>query len=314
MRALRPIIDKQKYSRVIFLTIWQCFANSLFDELVNIIKPIREYYNDSNVIIEAILQHKIQYVDGKFIGKFNAKISKELMDLGAKFDKRKSAFVIDKAKLPVNINHAIAVASLTTATMYKQVIQFLNSFDSTKFIANLNEELNVPLDEILEDLDEQTIATLENSIKIKVNFTPTEREQLIAKYVDNLQLPIKGFVEEQVNRLRELVEKSILEGLGDKNLIDTIMREFNVSRNKAVFWARQETGLFVSNYRQIVYKRANVTKYKWSTSHDERVRQMHKDLDGKIFEFDNPPITNEKGDRNNPGEDWQCRCQPIPII
>ena len=41
---------------------------------------------------------------------------------------------------------------------------------------------------------------------------------------------------------------------------------------------------------------------------------MHKDLDGKIFEFANPPITNEKGDRNNPGEDWQCRCEAIPIV
>ena len=34
----------------------------------------------------------------------------------------------------------------------------------------------------------------------------------------------------------------------------------------------------------------------------------------KIFEWDNPPITNEKGDRNNPHEDWQCRCEAIFVI
>ena len=44
------------------------------------------------------------------------------------------------------------------------------------------------------------------------------------------------------------------------------------------------------------------------------VREMHKALAGKVFSWDDPPITNEKGDRNNPGQDYGCRCYARPIV
>ena len=290
------------------------FDRVLLCELISIIKPIREYYNSSSALVDAIMDHKIQYVNGMFVGKFNAKISKELVDLGAKFDKRKGGFVIDRMKLPSNVRHAVAVASLATMTMYKKVLQLLESFNPSTLVSTLNEELDIPLDEILEDLDDQKRRTVEDAIKIKVRFSPAEKQRLKQVYTDDMNKAVKSFADNQIVKLRQLVEKSLFEGLGDKALLDAITKQFNVTKNKAAFLARQETGLLISTYRQITYGRVGITKYKWSTSHDERVRAMHKDLDGKIFEFNSPPVTNEKGDHNNPGEDWQCRCTPIPVF
>ena len=314
MRLLRPIKDKLVYERKIFNALMVAFNNCLFDKLFEVIKPVQEYYNDANILVDAILKHRIQYIDGKFVGSFNAAISKELTKLGAKFDKRSKVFLIDRFKLPIAVNHAIAVASLATLTMYKKVVDFLNSFDTSSFISTLNEELNIPLDRVLSDLDDQTVRTIESDLKIKVNLSSTERQQLTDNYTQNMDLAIKDFTNKQVVRLRQLAEQSLFEGLGDKALVDVIQKEFNVTKNKAMFLARQETGLLVSTYRQATYKTVGIKKYKWSTSHDDRVRQMHKDLDGKIFSWDDPPVTNEKGDRNHPGEDWRCRCQPIPIF
>lgn len=314
MRTARPIIDKIVYTRKIFKTLLSVFYNELFSALLNAIEPIKEYYNDKTILIDAIIKRRIQFVDGKFIGSFNAAISKELIRLGAKFDKRSKVFIIDKFKLPIEVTHAIAVASLASLTMYKKINDFLNNFDTSTLISTLNEELNIPLDEIMEDLDDQKRRTVEESLKVKVILSPTERQQLTESYTNDMTLAVKNFADEQVVRLRQLVEQSLFEGLNDQNLVDVIQKEFNVTKNKAMFLARQETGLLVSAYRKVTYSTVGSKQYRWSTSHDDRVRTMHKQLDGKIFSWDDPPVTNEKGDRNHPGEDWQCRCTPIPIF
>ena len=71
----------------------------------------------------------------------------------------------------------------------------------------------------------------------------------------------------------------------------------------------------VSKYRQIRYEDVGIRRYMWSTSGDVRVRHDHKELNGKIFYFDNPPITDKAtGARNNPGEDFGCRCVAIPVM
>lgn len=314
MRTGRPIIDKIIYTRKIFRILLSVFYNELFGKLFAAIEPIEEYYNDKTILIDAIMKRRIQFVDGKFIGSFNAAISKELVKLGAKFDKRSKVFIIDKFKLSIEVTHAIAVASLASLTMYKKINDFLNNFDTSTLISTLNDELNIPLDEIMEDLDDQKRRTVEDALKIRVHLSPTERQQLTDGYTNDMSLAVKNFADEQVVKLRQLVEKSLFEGLNDQNLVDAIQKEFNVTKNKAMFLARQETGLLVSAYRKVTYSTVGSKQYKWSTSHDDRVRTMHKELDGKIFSWDDPPVTNEKGDRNHPGEDWQCRCQAIPIF
>lgn len=314
MRTGRPIIDKIVYTRKIFKTLLSVFYNELFGKLFTAIESIEEYYNDKTILIDAIMKRRIQFVDGKFIGSFNAAISKELVKLGAKFDKRSKVFIIDKFKLPIEVTHAIAVASLASLTMYKKINDFLNNFDTSTLISTLNDELNIPLDEIMEDLDDQKRRTVEDALKVKVHLSPTERQQLTDDYTNDMSLAVKNFADEQVVKLRQLVEKSLFEGLNDQNLVDAIQKEFNVTKNKAMFLARQETGLLVSAYRKVTYSTVGSKRYKWSTSHDDRVRTMHKELDGKIFSWDDPPVTDDKGNRNHPGEDWQCRCQAIPIF
>jgi SPP1 gp7 family putative phage head morphogenesis protein len=52
-----------------------------------------------------------------------------------------------------------------------------------------------------------------------------------------------------------------------------------------------------------------LTKYRWSTSGDERVRESHKANDGKIFSWDNPPETGHPGSGQ-----INCRCVAIPVF
>jgi SPP1 gp7 family putative phage head morphogenesis protein len=76
----------------------------------------------------------------------------------------------------------------------------------------------------------------------------------------------------------------------------------------------------IAAYKKEKYTSAGVNKYKWrcvAGSPLHPVRPSHKALNGKIFSFDDPPITTMPGEpvrRNNPREDYGCRCHAVPIV
>jgi SPP1 gp7 family putative phage head morphogenesis protein len=93
-----------------------------------------------------------------------------------------------------------------------------------------------------------------------------------------------------------------------------------VSANKAKFLARQETSLMTTKLKETRYREAGVNEYKWKTVAGSKlhpVRPSHKILEGRIFRWDDPPITTPPGEavrRNNPGQDYNCRCFAQPIV
>ena len=70
---------------------------------------------------------------------------------------------------------------------------------------------------------------------------------------------------------------------------------------------------------QDAHKQLGIRRYRWRDRDDNKVRSMHSDLnarslDGETFEYDNPPVAEENGDRYNPGEKNGCRCFAQPVI
>lgn len=57
----------------------------------------------------------------------------------------------------------------------------------------------------------------------------------------------------------------------------------------------------------------NSKDYIWRTQEDEKVRDLHRDLEGKTFNRDNPPVSGTAGFRGNPGEPANCRCYAEPV-
>ena len=320
MITLKPILDKHEYSKAIEVVIMDFLTTHFYAPIYTVIEPIEEYYNASTytpeqIVSAALRSGQIQYINGKFTGQFSAKISKALESLGAKFNKVTKTYNLPSTAMSITLKEAAAYASMIALARQKLLLEALDYLTIEKAMPELARLLDVPLDTVLEDLDEQAYLSLKEAITIVPTITEEQRAALKAQYVDDVSISVKNFTKAQTDKLRAMVEENLFTGLADnKSLVKAIVDEFGVTENKARFLARQETGLFTAKYKEITAKEAGITKYKWSTSHDERVRGMHKELDGKIFSWDNPPITNEKGDRNNPHEDWQCRCEAIYVI
>lgn len=140
-------------------------------------------------------------------------------------------------------------------------------------------------------------------IKGLARFSP---ERVAAWRKENTDL-IVSLCRDQVADLKsQILERT--QGLRVEEIRGLIQERFGVSESRADLIARDQTLKLNAQMTRENYKRANVNKYVWTTTRDERVREEHAELDGQVFSFDDPP---EPG---NPGEDFQCRCTAFPVF
>lgn len=126
---------------------------------------------------------------------------------------------------------------------------------------------------------------------------------------------IKVWGHEALERLRTQVEKNALQGYRAEGMAQRIRDEFGVSKSRADLIARQEVDNFMAAYHAATAADAGLSRYVWTCVRDSRTRQAHKDLNGRIFSFANPPITDPRTSaRNNPGQDFRCRCRARILI
>ena len=97
-------------------------------------------------------------------------------------------------------------------------------------------------------------------------------------------------------------------------LWDLMKERGDVSESRAQLIAVDQTLKLNSALTEDRHKSVGIDSYIWSSSNDERVREMHRDLDGTQHSYDDPPVTNEQGDTNNPGGDYRCRCLATPVL
>lgn len=313
-KFLKPIIQTPQQEKRLEDEVLKVFTKIIFKPIVNFLKNIKpELLNSIRTLEEAILSNKIYFENGIFRGSINAKISRELKKLGAVFDKRFDAWRIDKVFLPFRIQSAITQAEINFKTINEQLALVINNIDVDEGLNNIDFTSTYLKD--IKEIDKKLKTTIYDIIGIEVNITDEQRIIIAREFSENLKLTIKKFMDNEILTLRKEVEKNVFAGFRADSLADIIQKRFDVSKSKAKFLGMQETSLLTSKYREIRYKEVGITTYKWSTSNDERVRDDHKSLNGKVFSFDNPPVVNkDTGRRANPGEDFGCRCFPIPII
>lgn len=98
------------------------------------------------------------------------------------------------------------------------------------------------------------------------------------------------------------------EGFKRSVILNMLTQRFGVADSRAKVIARDQTSKTIGALTEYRQRQARVKKFIWRTSEDERVRPEHVELDGKVFDWDNPP------DIGIPGQPIQCRCVAIPYL
>lgn len=304
VQTLKPVIIPKKIEDEFKADLLTLFYDVLFEPLLQELDKLKFYYNDESTIRDALLSGKIEYVNGIFKGNFSARLTKEFNKLGIEYNERLQGFKKEINKLPVSIQSAIAQANLINKTINENMLAKVATLQIGE---DKIKDVKTKYKSIIKSIDEQ--------IEISVDLTEAEKEIIAKEYKNNLELYIKNFLDEETKKLRDEVEESVNAGYRAEHLKEIIKERYQVSESKAEFLAKQETSLLTSKYTQIRYKDAGINKYIWSTSGDNRVRHDHKELDGKIISYDDPPIVDKAtGRKAHAGEDFGCRCIQVPVI
>ena len=314
MKTLKPIYDFDSYSIPIAKLIYFKLVEEIFAPLQSIVSSQELYNAKASALVEALRKGKLQYVDGFFYGPLSAVVSKELRGIGATFNHLKKAYKLERSRLPQDILLAASQADQIAKAKLRKVEDFLSAMEGRKIQVPT---IDKAFGEVLTGLSRQFQSTTKSvsGRDIAIELDPKLADQLKEAYTTNLEMYINDWYDTEILRLRQKVHKNVSQGFRAEKLIETIQDEKGISYNKAKFLAKQETSLMVSKYRQIRYEEVGVRKYMWSTSRDSRVRHDHRELQGKIFDFNQPPVTDRHTmARNNPGEDYGCRCVAIPVL
>ena len=315
---LKPIPYKKQYEQIVANKIIVWLWANIFKECLVILEE-NTVINDSNTILAALETGSIYYQDGAFYsktGRFSNKISKELEKLGAKYSKFRKAYLIDKYKVPTEMLGAIDMMKAKTAGKVLALQAFLD-FQ----LGELNKkEKNIVfdgiVDKIMMNLQERLYKNAEQH-KIELispKLTDFRADEIAKRYTDNLNFWIKNWTGENITRMRSVVGQMAVEGRSRQDVADYIMKEFGISQRHAIFLAKNETAIATTSYLQAKYKEEGFVFFRWHTNIDGRERPLHKQLNGKIFRFDNPPIIDERtGQTGLPGETYNCRCTLSPI-
>jgi SPP1 gp7 family putative phage head morphogenesis protein len=312
---------KDSYWLPIAQDIAKIFQDIYFNELLKIAALPLERFNEAgdkkNPLEAAILSGRISWEDGAYSGSLNADLSGELRKI-AQWDPRRRKF---RGSPPSWLKASIVIAaskrrlireSLEEAVRLMEA-RFEGEFKNSLFLDVIAAAADrIRAGGMLYRIDQDIAASLRN-IGISIDLTDAMSENLRREYIENQIRNIKNWHPKQVKRLREMIQRVSLGGYSRQSLQQTIMDEYGVSEGKARFLARQETSLFMSRLRRERYEDAGVRYYRWRSSTDERTRPMHKALNGRIFRFGDPPVTDEYGHRNEPGEDYNCRCLALPL-
>ena len=278
---------------------------------------------DGTALLESIRSGRVQYYRGTFSGKLNASITRDLKALGAKWERKTGTFKLPKSSLPIEIRSAISTSvssfQQTLSSIDRRLAQILPEEIADKF------KVADHFDKTLWKVDKDFNGSLRN-LTLAPQLTKEQRERIADEWQNNLKLDIKNWTEKEIVKLRKDMQQSVFAGNRHDAAIAIIKASHEVSLNKAKFLARQETRLLLTKFKQTRYEDAGVEWYRWGISNNPiqaknaphikgQVRHDHGVLEGKEFKWNNPPITNTiTGARNNPGQDYNCRCYAVPIL
>ncbi|QIG74956.1 head morphogenesis protein [Rhizobium phage RHph_I65] len=148
-----------------------------------------------------------------------------------------------------------------------------------------------------------------------VDLSAVVRAEDLESYLDAAALRnaglIKGFSDDLVKTVQQYTTTALIQGKSAKELQAQLKDRLEVSDSRARLIARDQTAKLTSDLNRRRHEDAGIEEYDWRTSHDERVRSLHRKLDGLRYKYGQP--TGAEGGLP-PGQPIQCRCVAQGVV
>lgn len=288
------------------LQIYKPTVNTISD-----LKSNRDYSKVANPLSRAFLMGKIYYINlNEITGTFSYEVVKELIKLGAY--KSGSNYYLPKNKLS------------------KAVQQHIFDNDGNKILSTLNDNINNLIglmafkktfleDDELNKFKSNTLMIIDKKINLKTQFDfETPYDRYVNEYKNNIDIQIKGFLNQDLIKLRNAVANKIQEGATITELREELKKQYQLNNSRAKRISREETRIFLNKYQDSKFIELGETDYKWfhpdpqgETSRQGHVQLFKRSQAGEIFNLLNDPVDPITGKQTRPGLEFGCRCNKI---
>lgn len=216
----------------------------------------------------------------------------------------------------------IVEAQVRTDAPVDEISSAMGDFRAVFFRERTPEELENTIRNHGHKVNRRTRSTFQRQFKAVMGVDVLASEPWLGDEIreftaENVSL-ITGLEEETLKDIEQTIIRRVRAGDSPSRIASQLAAQFDVSGSRAQLIARDQTLKFHSRLLRLRYEGQGLKRYRWRTVKDQRVRDRHEALEGKVFSFKNPPVTvtsgKRSGERNNPGEDIQCRCYAEPIF
>ncbi len=320
--VLKDFKIKEGYSKLVRKALLSYLWDGIYKPMFEImaIKPLKakNAKEENEPIIKALQDGDIYYIENKGFkakNKFNNKISSILESWGAKFNKWESIYTIPREKIPSDVLVALAENKILQEQKIKQLQEYIDeTFNNIPYMIDsmvFNDEVIT----ILDDAGNEIKKNVKRINLIEPELTKKQKEIIAQEYTNNMQFFVKEWAEDRIAKMRKRVQELVLQGYRADTVKKMLIQEFNVAQHKAKFLAENETNIMLAEYKKVTYQAMGAKKFIWRTITDGKERELHKELNGTTWSYDNPPVIDERTlQRGLPGETYNCRCQAQPIF
>lgn len=127
-------------------------------------------------------------------------------------------------------------------------------------------------------------------------------------YVQNLPA-------ERASVLAERLAERVNAGDRWESIREEVAAEMGVQGRHLDLIAQDQVAKLNSKVTEAMHGAAGVTHYTWRASSDGRVRDTHREADGKVFSWaTGAPGVGFYGEASHPGQAGRCRCTAEPVI
>lgn len=163
----------------------------------------------------------------------------------------------------------------------------------------------------------ESLKKISGGITIKVPDMPAAlQEQVTAATAENVGL-IKSVQQQLHERISQLVLRSVATGgKGAAEIFEEIRHYEGLAEKRAKLIAVDQTRKIQTAMNVERAKAVGMKRFEWLHSGGSaHPRKLHQSYDGRIFEYDNPPVIDDRtNERGYPGQAINCKCTMVPVL
>lgn len=317
LKTIKPITPRSNKEERIELD--EIFSKVLFDYLFKDIDTILKdnlFYNAvDEILTQAFKSGKIHYQNGVIYGNFNSKISKIIQEQGGRWSPTSKGYQLNYLRLPLATQTFLNREMINQNKVKNEILEVLNKKTQPDLSLLNNKELIEQYAKIYKKVD--------NHFKVNINNINELdniglKERLTKNYINNLEMSIKSFADEEMQKIRTEVTKNVLQGYRADSFESIFKKHKGITDRKAKFLAENETRAVLSEYSKDLALTNNIFHYEWGhpTPNSPTARKGHVFLhnqskNGVIYDFRNDPVNPDTNKPTRPGLEYNCGCYAI---